>query len=268
MGVMSRFENMMENMVEGTFGRMFRSRIQDAELVTLLVRAMENRLQVGQDRKIAPTEYTVYLSRRDYDTVQKRARSLATMLQQSLINVARDRGYLLTMRPRIVFEEDLSLVTGQARVLAQIVDAGAGAGSGQAAGTGTGTGTGMAGEDDDTRTLQQGQPQAPLRPSPPLSEPLPPAWLTLVRPQRGKPVQLSKAVIHIGRHQSNDFVVNDKRVSRYHAEIRYEHGQFMLYDLGSTNGVGINGVLTRQPVPLKNGDIVSVGSFEFVFQRR
>ena len=265
MGVMSRFENMMENMVEGTFGRMFRSRIQDAELVTLLVRAMENRLQVGQDRKVAPTEYTVYLSRRDYDTVQKRARSLATMLQQSLINVARDRGYLLTMRPRIVFEEDHNLVTGQARVLAQIVDAGAaGGGGGQAAGAGTAG----EGEDDDTRTLQQGQVQAPVRPSPPLSEPLPHAWLTLVRPQRGKPVQLSKAVIHIGRHQSNDFVVNDKRVSRYHAEIRYEHGQFMLYDLGSTNGVGINGVLTRQPVPLKNGDIVSVGSFEFVFQRR
>lgn len=257
MGVMSRFESMMENMVEGTFGRLFRSRIQDAELVTLLARAMENRLQIGHDRKIAPTEYTVFLSRRDYDTVQKRARSLATMLQQSLINIARDRGYLLTMRPRIAFEEDLGLVTGQARVLAQIVDAGAAGGA-----------AADAGDDEDTRTLQQGQPQAPARQTPPPAEGLPPAWLTLVRPQRGKPVQLTRAVIHIGRHQSNDFVVNDKRVSRYHAEIRYEHGQFMLYDLGSTNGVGINGVLTRQPVPLKNGDIVSVGSFEFVFQRR
>lgn len=265
MGVMSRFENMMENMVEGTFGHLFRSRIQDAELATLLARAMENRLQVGPDRKVAPTEYTVFLSRRDYDTVQKRARSLAAMLQQSLIAVARDRGYLLTMRPRIVFEEEPSLVTGQARVLAQIVDAGAAGGGGTA---GASAGVGGPRADDDTRTLQQGQPQTPIRPSPLPAEAPPPAWLTLVRPQQGKPVQLSKPVIHIGRHQSNDFVVNDKRVSRYHAEIRYEHGQFMLYDLGSTNGVGINGVLTRQPVPLKNGDIVSVGSFEFVFQRR
>lgn len=266
MGVMSRFENMVENMVEGTFGHLFRSRLQDAELATLLTRAMENRLQIGPDRKVAPTEYTVYLSRRDYEAAQKRARSLAMMLQQSLIGVARDRGYLLTMRPRIVFEEDLGLVTGQARVLAQIVDAGGGAGGRAGAGAGAGTGIGA---DDDTRTLQQGQPQAPTRQTPPPGgEALPPAWLTLVRPQRGKPVQLAKPVIHIGRHQSNDFVVNDKRVSRYHAEIRYEHGQFMLYDLGSTNGVGINGVLTRQPVPLKNGDIVSVGSFEFVFQRR
>lgn len=266
MGVMSKFENMVENVVEGTFGHVFRSRIQDAELATLLTRAMENHLQIGPDRKVAPTEYTVYLSRRDYDTAQKRARSLATMLQQSLITVARDRGYLLTMRPRIVFEEDLSLVTGQARVRAQIVDAGgAGAPGGQPADVGAGIGA-----DDDTRTLQQGQPQAPVRQTPPpgTAEDLPPAWLTLVRPQRGKPEQLTRPVIHIGRHQSNNVVVPDKRVSRYHAEIRYEHGQFILYDLGSTNGVGINGVLTRQPVPLKNGDIVAVGSYEFVFQRR
>ncbi len=268
MGVMSKFENMVENMVEGTFGHLFRSRIQDAELATLLTRAMENHLQIGPDRKVAPTEYTVYLSRRDYEAAQKRARSLATMLQQSLITVARDRGYLLTMRPRIVFEEDLGLVTGQARVQAQIVDAVAAAG-GRAVGTGAGALV-VGADDDDTRTLQQGQQQAPARQTPPpgTAEAMPPAWLTLVRPQRGKPVQLTRPVIHIGRHQSNDFVVNDKRVSRYHAEIRYERGQFMLYDLGSTNGVGINGVLTRQPVPLKNGDIVSVGSFEFVFQRR
>ena len=72
----------------------------------------------------------------------------------------------------------------------------------------------------------------------------------------------------IGRDAANRIALHDASVSRYHAEIRYEHGQFVVYDLGSTNGVGINGVLTRQPVPLKNNDIVSVGSHDFVFQRR
>ena len=76
------------------------------------------------------------------------------------------------------------------------------------------------------------------------------------------------AVLHIGRHQSNDVVVNDKKVSRQHAVIRYENGQFMLYDLQSTNGVGVNGVMTHNPVPLKNNDLVTVGSHEFIFQRR
>ena len=102
----------------------------------------------------------------------------------------------------------------------------------------------------------------------PQLEPLPPAWLTLYRPTRGKPMQITKPVIHLGRHLSNDVVVNDKRVSRYHAELRYEHGQFVLYDLGSTNGIGVNGAFTHQPVPLKNNDIIAMGAHEFIFQRR
>jgi pSer/pThr/pTyr-binding forkhead associated (FHA) protein len=100
------------------------------------------------------------------------------------------------------------------------------------------------------------------------AEAMPPAWLTLIQPARSTPKQLTTPVIHLGRHPTNDIIVNDKRVSRHHAEVRYERGQFVLYDLGSTNGVGINGVTTHQPVPLKNNDRVTVGSHEFVFQRR
>jgi pSer/pThr/pTyr-binding forkhead associated (FHA) protein len=81
-------------------------------------------------------------------------------------------------------------------------------------------------------------------------------------------MRLLTSPIHIGRHLSNEIIVNDKRVSRHHAEIRYERGQFVLYDLSSTNGVKINGVPTRQPVPLRNNDLITVGSHEFVFQRR
>jgi len=81
-------------------------------------------------------------------------------------------------------------------------------------------------------------------------------------------MQFPGPVLHIGRHQSNDVVVNDKKVSRQHAVIRYENGQFILYDLQSTNGVGVNGVMTHNPVPLKNSDLVTVGSHEFIFQRR
>jgi hypothetical protein len=97
---------------------------------------------------------------------------------------------------------------------------------------------------------------------------LPPAWLTLYRPTRGQPMRLLHSPIHIGRHLSNEIIVNDRRVSRHHAEIRYERDQFVLYDLSSTNGVKINGVATRQPVPLRNNDVITVGSHEFVFQRR
>jgi pSer/pThr/pTyr-binding forkhead associated (FHA) protein len=97
---------------------------------------------------------------------------------------------------------------------------------------------------------------------------IPPAWLTLLQPSRGEPMRLDRQTIRIGRHNTNDIIVNERRVSRFHAEIKYEHGQFMLYDLRSVNGVQINGARATRPVPLQDRDIISVCGYEFIFQRR
>lgn len=257
MGVMNRFESLMQGIVEGSFGKIFRSRLQPVELSNKLVRAMESNLQIGSERRIAPNVYVVWLSQRDYDYFTQYPDSLKHQLSNSLVSTARERNYMLMSVPHIEFELDPALGTGETHIEAQVMDAR------------------RAGNDpnaqlDETRAMSPQEAQLLVAQAQPVqhADPMPPAWLTLYRPSRGNPMSLSNPVIHIGRHLTNDVVVNDKRVSRHHAEIRYEHGQFVLYDLGSTNGVGINGVMTHQPVPLKNNDIVTVGSHEFVFQRR
>lgn len=257
MGVMTRFEAMMQGIVEGSFGKIFRSRLQPVELSNKLVRAMEANLQLGPERRIAPNVYTVRLSQRDYDYFTKFQTSLKQQLGSALVSVARERGYMLTSWPQITFEQDTALGTGETHILADVVDARV-------------AGNNANGPIDETRSMSPQEASALVANAQAAqrAEPMPPAWLTLYRPSRGTPMPLGNPVIHIGRHLTNDVVVNDKRVSRHHAEIRFEHGQFVLYDLGSTNGVGINGVMTHQPVPLKNNDIVTVGSHEFVFQRR
>jgi hypothetical protein len=260
MGVISRFEAAMQGLVEGSFGRVFRSKLQPVELSSKLTRAMEANLQLGPDRRLAPNLYDVYLGQRDYDALSPTFDSLQRRLADALIAVARERNYMLTTRPLLRFHLDEGVITGQAHIETQTVEARAMPGQ-QALGSAPADET-RAMSPEEARELARQNAQAQQ------SEVLPPAWLTAYRPVRGKPLQLTKAVIHIGRHLTNDVVVNDKRVSRHHAEIRFEHGQFVLYDLGSTNGVGINGVLTRQPVPLKNNDIISVGSHDYVFQRR
>jgi pSer/pThr/pTyr-binding forkhead associated (FHA) protein len=63
-------------------------------------------------------------------------------------------------------------------------------------------------------------------------------------------------------------IVNDPKVSRFHAQIRYENGQFVVYDVSSTNGIRVNGVRAPRPVPLRPNDTLGVGSHEFIFQRR
>jgi FHA domain-containing protein len=263
MGVMSKFESMMQGVVEGSFGRVFRSRLQPVELVSKLTRAMESNLQIGPERRIAPNVYEVYLSRRDFDYFDKFKHSLKQQLADALIAVARDRGYMLLSVPVLRFRQDDSLITGETHITTQILDPRSAQLDADAPSD--------AGMVEETRSMSPAEAQALARQAQArqaVAEPLPPAWLTLLSPARGTPLQITKSVLHIGRHLTNDVVVNDKRVSRHHAEIRFERGQFVLYDLGSTNGVGINGVMTHQPVPLKNNDRVSVGSHEFVFQRR
>lgn len=265
MGVMNRFESMMQGIVEGGFGKLFRTRLQTVELANKLVRAMENNLDLGPSRRTAPNVYHVHLGQRDYDYFAQAPDEVVATLQHTLVTTARERDYFLSSRPVIVFDLDTSQTTGQVRIDTQILD------------------THHLANDPDavieaTRSMSpaqaallvqqvQAQGQAPVAPQarPPT---LPPAWLTLRKPSQGQPMKLTKPVIQIGRHLTNDVVINGKRVSRHHAQIRFEHGQWTLYDLGSTNGVGINGALTHQPVPLKNNDRVTVGEFEFIFQRR
>jgi len=264
MGVFSKLESMMQGAVEGPFNRVFRTHLEPVELANKLTRTMEGHLQIGHDKKLAPNVYEVQLSKRDYTRFSAYAQSLQQQLSQALIDVARDRGYTLTSRPVIQFIESDSIVTGQARIECQTVDPRS---------IPANVGALPSGGLDETVSMspekaaalgQSGAPGANV----PQQVPMPPAWLTLYRPARGNPMPFPGPVLHIGRHQSNDVVVNDTKVSRQHAVIRYENGQFILYDLQSTNGVGVNGVMTHNPVPLKNNDLVTVGSHEFIFQRR
>jgi pSer/pThr/pTyr-binding forkhead associated (FHA) protein len=71
----------------------------------------------------------------------------------------------------------------------------------------------------------------------------------------------------IGRSRECDVVLSDSNVSRRHAEIRPgSSGQWTVNDLGSTNGVQVNGRRINGPTPLKAGDHVVFGTADAVFE--
>ena len=72
----------------------------------------------------------------------------------------------------------------------------------------------------------------------------------------------------IGRNRDNDIVVSNDRVSRYHAEILREGDNLSIVDLGSRNGVRLNGWRISTPAELKPGDIIRIGGQEFTFVSR
>ena len=83
----------------------------------------------------------------------------------------------------------------------------------------------------------------------------------LILLEEAKPRQnwvLQGPVTTIGRWEDNDVVVPDRWVSRHHAEIRRQGTRYVLHDLGSKNGLFVNGTRLAEPVPLEDGDRIQI----------
>jgi hypothetical protein len=88
----------------------------------------------------------------------------------------------------------------------------------------------------------------------------------ILGPLSGQTVRLTDDVTTLGSVAGNSIVLADPAVSKKHLAIRSQDGSYECADLGSTNGIYVNG----QKVPKKTlepGDIVRVGNTEMVFRR-
>lgn len=83
-------------------------------------------------------------------------------------------------------------------------------------------------------------------------------------PHKGKSFALAHSPFRVGRSPDNDAQVEDLRLSRNHAEFRFDdHGNFWIKDLGSTNGTFVNEQRIDQEQPLGRRDRISLGGVEF-----
>jgi signal transduction histidine kinase len=74
--------------------------------------------------------------------------------------------------------------------------------------------------------------------------------------------KLAKFPVSLGRKSTNDIVLNDRSVSRIHARIILSAGQLVVEDLGSANGISLNGVRVSSSA-LTNGDTLHLGDCMF-----
>ena len=78
---------------------------------------------------------------------------------------------------------------------------------------------------------------------------------------------LAHGVTLIGRSSDCQVTIEDPLVSRQHAQIVIDGDEALLEDLGSRNGVKLNGSPVKKPTPLKDGDRLRIGTQELVFCR-
>lgn len=284
-------EQKIEGMVEKTFGRMFRSTLQPVELARRLAREMEDHKTVSVSRVYVPNQYTVYLSPADRRQFSSYESALVVELGSYLEAHARSEGLSLLSMPRIRLETDTDLRPGEFGIACRMVDPGRpGADEVDAAAPAAAAAVvaDAAAPAVPEAQAELAEPVAPPVPDEP-AEPLPNEALAavsgtqvlspeqaraagLVREQvtlyvSGQPFQVTQKVTTMGRSRDCDIVVPDPNVSRVHAEVRHEGLEYVLVDLGSTNGVEVNGrrVLRHN---LRDGDRVSLGGAEVVVERR
>ena len=80
--------------------------------------------------------------------------------------------------------------------------------------------------------------------------------------------EVNKRSVVLGRSHDCDIQLADANVSRRHAELRPDGDGWAISDLGSTNGVLVNGHLINRPTPLRPGDRIELGTTEVVFEVR
>jgi len=81
----------------------------------------------------------------------------------------------------------------------------------------------------------------------------------------GDPIPLVLNTMTVGRRQSCDICLDYHNVSGIHAEFAFRNGVWTVRDMGSTNGIKVNG--ERVPSrPLRPGDEVGIAGHKFVLE--
>ena len=248
--MLERLEAIASRLIEGWSARLFRARLQPVQIAKRVIRAMEAHQTISLAKTFVPNSYVVSLSPTDYAEFEQYKRSLERDLAEAVLGAARDRSFTLLAYPTVELEEDDDVSPGDVRVACALVDA-----SGEEV---------PADEPQRLGGVAAGHTMVLDRDALLSAKPRAPQGVIVAREGTVKrEVRLSAEPITVGRDPKNDIVLDDRRVSRRHAEVRLRLGRYTLYDLASTNGTFVNGRRIAEMV-LSDGDHIAIGGAELV----
>jgi hypothetical protein len=252
MSFLRSIEQRVEGLIEGAFGRAFRTHVQPVELARKLTKEMDDHRTVSVSKVYVPNEYSVYLAPDDRDQFSSYESSLVGELRQHLAEHARRERYALLSQPDVVFETDADLAVGEFGIATRMVQPKQGAQEPPAVPAG------------QTMVYRQERGNVPTEAASPveLGVEEPKARITIG--ERTHEIDSQRAVI--GRSRECDIQLADPNASRRHAELRRDGGSFSIVDLGSTNGLDVNGRRTQR-AKLADGDRITIGTTELVFNQ-
>lgn len=242
MGIFQRFEKRVEGAVSGVFARAFKGDVQPVEIAARLQRELDAEAKLmSRDKKLVPNDFSVGLSSHDHDKLAPYAATLTRELGDELRTHAAERGYVFSGPIRIDLELDSRLPTGRFTVASEAV-------------------AGVAVPDPPAGGRPASRPAD--RPADRPAEERRTRPGELVLEVNGMRHPLAPPGLVIGRGSEADLRINDPGISRRHAEIRVGQstdGTIDIVDLGSTNGITVDGHKVRHAV-LGEGSRIEIGT--------
>src|ERR1700680_176245 len=124
MNPLKRVETTLASLVEGAFGRLFRTEVRPMELARKLAREMDEHRTASVSRVYAPNEYSVWLSPQDRARYEGVEDEVIDELCAYLLEHARREELILASQPVITFHTDERLALGEFGIQARLVRAG------------------------------------------------------------------------------------------------------------------------------------------------
>jgi Protein of unknown function (DUF3662)/FHA domain len=252
MNILKSFESKIAGLLEGSFGRVFRSEVRPMEIARKLVREMDAHRTSSVSRVYVPNEYLVWLSPDDRGRYRDVEEEVIDELCAYLLEHARSEELVLASRPVISFHTDEHLALGEFGIQVRMVHE----------------------DDEDSGELKQAEHGHTMIYSTSeraqeagvggAGEPIQRAFVRA----EGKRMLVGPRGAVIGRSRSCDIVLDDVGVSRQHAKISRVSQGWAVEDLGSTNGVQVNQDAISEALLLSDGDHIELGNTEIVFELR
>ncbi|MFI8724934.1 FhaA domain-containing protein [Micrococcus luteus] len=297
MGLLDNLERGLERAVRSAFSAGGPRAVKPVEIASALRQAMDDEsFALSEGHTVAPNSYVVHFSPADFERARSWGSTLASELCDEVIRHADSQGYALPGTVRVAFHPDADVRAGDLRVVTRLDDgsltAPAPHDDGASPATAHGPGATAAAPDRLVEDLPAAPPREPSpaprvgpRPAPrrasapttpaapahadqptvvmgrPVAEPAGPA-LEL----DGRMLPLDGDDLILGRSAERaDLVIPDSSVSREHLRLLTVGSTVTLLDLGSRNGVLVNGRRVDGSVTLRDGDVVTVGQTELLF---
>ncbi|MEV6650159.1 DUF3662 and FHA domain-containing protein [Streptomyces sp. NPDC051219] len=273
MGVLKKFEQRLEGLVNGTFAKVFKSEVQPVEIAGALQRECDNNATIwNRERTVVPNDFIVELSAPDFERLSPYSGQLGDELSGLVRDYAKQQRYTFMGPIKVHLEKADDLDTGLYRVRSRTLASSTDQQSPQRAPAAP-----AAGQRGGYGYPPVGAPPMPAAPPPgggrPAAADRRPAtpgpmpgtqvrrWIEI----NGTRHQISRPTLVLGRSTEADVRIDDPGVSRRHCEIRTGTPS-TIQDLGSTNGIVVDGQHTTRAT-LRDGSRIVVGSTTIVYRQ-